>query len=205
MYPDSVQKLIDQFSKFPTIGQRTAARFVFYLMKKPEGEIKNLIQSILNLREAVMLCPSCFNSFEAQENSKKGEKEFCPICSNPARDKRLLCLVANEIDLAAIEKTKKYRGLFFVLGGLISTLKQDEDENLRIKGLEEKIKNSPEIKEIILALNPTTEGESSTLYLERLLGRFGKKISRLGRGLPFGGELEYADEETLEAALEGRK
>ena len=205
MYPNSVQKLIDQFSKFPTIGQRTAARFVFYLMKRPEGEIKDLIQSILNLKEAVRVCPSCFDSFEAQENTKKGEKELCPICSNPSRDKSLLCLVANEIDLAAIEKTKKCRGLFFVLGGLISALKQNDDENLRIKELEEKIKNGPEIKEIILALNPTTEGESSALYLERLLGPLDKKISRLGRGLPFGGELEYADEETLEAALEGRK
>jgi len=198
MYPPTIQKLIDLFSKFPTVGPRTAARFVFYLLKKPKGEIKELINSISNLEKTIKICSFCFNPFEGQE-------ELCPICSNPSRDKTLLCVVANETDLMAIEKIKKYNGLYFILGGTVSTLKKADLEKLRIKELEEQIKNHPQIKEIILALNPTTEGEATALYLERLLKPFNKKISRLGRGLPVGGELEYADEETLASALEGRK
>jgi recombination protein RecR len=197
-YPPSIQKLIELFSKFPTVGPRTAARFVFYLMKKPKEEVEELIKSISNLREIVKVCSFCFNPFE-------GEGELCPICSNHSRDKTLLCIVANETDLMAIEKTKKYQGLYFILGGTVSAIKKAEIEKLRIKELEERVKKRPEIKEIIIATNPTTEGEATALYLERILKPFNKKITRLGRGLPVGGELEYADEETLSSALEGRK
>ena len=198
MYPKSIQKLIDLFSKFPTVGPRTAARFVFYLMGLNKEEIEELIKSISDLKKNVKICPFCFNSFE-------GEDKFCQVCSNPSRDKTLLCIVANETDLMAIEKTKKYNGRYFILGGTVSTLKKADIEKLRIKELEERVKNNPEIKEIILAINPTTEGEATTLYLERLLKPLNKKITRLGRGLPVGGELEYADEETLSSALEARK
>jgi recombination protein RecR len=113
--------------------------------------------------------------------------------------------VSNETDLEALEKTKKYQGLYFILGGTVSRLKKADIEKLKIKELEKRLRNSQEIKEIILALNPTTEGEATTLYLERLLKPLNKKITRLGRGLPLGGELEYADEETLTSALESRK
>lgn len=198
MYPPVIQKLIDLFSKFPTVGPRTAARFVFYLMRLSKKEIEELIKSISDLKEKVKTCSFCFNFFE-------DEGKLCEICSNPSRDKSLLCVVASEIDLQAIEKTKKYNGLYFILGGTISTLKKADIEKLRIKELEERIKKSTEIKEIILALNPTPEGQATTLYLERLLKYFNKKITRLGRGLPVGGELEYADEETLTSALEGRR
>jgi len=201
-YPPSIQKLIDLFSKFPTIGPRTASRFVFYLLRKPKEEIDELIKSIHFLKERVKICSFCFNSFE-------GETALCPICLNPSRDRTLLCIVANETDLLSIEKTKKYRGLYFILGRMVSRLKKADIEKLRIKELEERIKSHPEIKEIIIALNSTTEGEATALYLERLLKPFGaaqgKKITRLGRGLPVGGELEYADEETLSSALEGRR
>ena len=201
MYSPSIQKLIDLFSKFPTVGPRTAGRFVFYLMQKSKDEIEELINSISALKKNVKICLRCFNPFE-------GEGEFCQICSNPSRDKTLLCVVANETDLQAIEKTKKYQGLYFVLGGTVSRLKKADIEKLRIKGLEKRIKNDRKIEEIILALNPTPEGEATTLYLERLiknLPAFKGQVTRLGRGLPVGGELEYADEETLSSALESRR
>jgi len=198
LYPPSIQKLIDLFSKFPTVGPRTAARFVFYLMRAKKEEVEALLNSISNLKKTVKICSFCFNPFE-------GEGELCPICSDPRRDKSLLCIVSNETDLSAIEKTKKYNGFYFILGGTISALKKADIKKLRIKELEERIKNRSEIKEIIIALNPTTEGEATALYLERILKPFGKKITRLGRGLPVGAELEYADEETLSSALEGRR
>lgn len=207
MYSPSVQKLIGLFSKFPTVGPRTAARFVFYLMGLKKEEIEELLKSIAELKKNIKICPFCFKPSEL-----KSENNFCEICSNPARDKSLLCIVANETDLESIEKIKKYNGRYFILGGTVSALKKSDIEKLRIKELEEKIKNHPEIQEIILAINPTPDGETTTLYLERLLkpltcGEQGrtKKITRLGRGLPIGAELEYADEETLRSALEGRK
>jgi len=198
MYSPTIQKLIDIFSKFPTVGPRTAARFVFYLLKKPKEEIENLISSINELKNNVKICKLCFNPFQ-------GDGELCEICQKPSRDKSLLCLVEKETDLISIEKTKKYNGLYFILGGTVSALKRVDIEKLRIKELEERIKNHPEIKEIILATNSTTEGQATALYLERLLKPLNKKITRLGRGLPVGAELEYADEETLSSALEGRK
>jgi len=190
MYSPTIQKLIDIFSKFPTVGPRTAARFVFYLLKKPKEEIENLISSINELKNNVKICKLCFNPFQ-------GDGELCEICQKPSRDKSLLCLVEKETDLISIEKTKKYNGLYFILGGTVSALKRADIEKLRIKELEERIKNHPEIKEIILATNSTTEGQATALYLERLLKPLNKKITRLGRGLPVGAELEYADEETI--------
>ena len=198
MYPHSIQKLIDLFSKLPTVGPRTASRFVFYLVGKSKEDVDKLVAAILDLKKNVKLCKLCFNPFE-------GEGELCEICSNPARDKSLLCIIEKETDLLVIEKTKKYKGLYFILGGQVSTFKKADIEKLRTKELEERVKNHPEIKEIIIAVNPTTEGEATALYLERLLKPLNIKITRLGRGLPVGGELEYADEETLGSALEGRK
>jgi len=198
MFPPSIKKLIDLFSKFPTVGPRTAARFVFYLLKLSKEEIENLTGAISDLKSAIKICPLCFNPFQS-------EGELCQICANPSRDKSLLCIIEKETDLLVIEKTKKYNGLYFILGGTVSRLKKADIEKLRTKELEEMVKNHPEIKEIIIAVNPTTEGESTALYLERLLKPLAKKITRLGRGLPVGGELEYADEETLGSALEGRK
>jgi len=197
VYPKSIQKLIDLFSKFPTVGPRTAARFVFYLLKLQKEEIENLTSSITNLKEKVKLCKLCFYPFE-------DEGELCEICRNPNRDKSLLCVVEKEPDLLTIEKIKKYIGLYFILGGTVSALKKADIKNLRTKQLLERAKN-PEIKEIIIATNSTTEGEATALYLERLLKPLNKKITRLGRGLPVGAELEYADEETLSSALESRR
>jgi recombination protein RecR len=198
MYPPTIQKLIEIFSKFPTVGQRTATRFVFYLLKKEGKEIEELAQKILELKKKVKICHLCFKPFE-------GEGKICEICRDPARKRNLLCLVEKETDLETIEKTKKYQGLYFVLGGPIKKIKREELEKLRMKELEKRIREDQKIEEIILALNPTTEGEAIGLFLERRLKNFNKKITRLGRGLPTGGELEYADEETISFALENRR
>ncbi len=198
MYSPSIEKLIKLFAKFPTIGSRTAARFVFYLIKRKDEEIEELIQAIQDVKKEVKICPLCLNPFE-------DKTELCEICGNPSRDKNLLCVVEKETDLASLEKINKYKGLYFVLGGTVSALKKDDIKKLKIQELEERIKNHPEIEEIIIAINPTTEGEATSLYLERNLKQFNKRITRLGRGLPTGGELEYADEQTLKDALERRR
>jgi len=177
-------------------------------MKLPKGEIEKLIKSISDLRNKIQLCLFCFNPFEVGNS----EQKLCSICANPARDKSLLCVVEKETDLISLEKIKKYKGLYFILGGTVSTLKKEDIKKLRAKELITRIKNPSDFikgsfgfKEVILAVNPTTEGEATTLYLERLLKSLNTKITRLGRGLPIGGELEYTDEETLGSALEGRK
>ena len=201
MFSPTIQKLIDLFAKFPTVGPRTAARFVFYLLKLPGEETEKIISAISNLKEKVKTCHSCFNSFE-------GEGKLCVICKDSNRDKSLLCVVEKESDLASIEKIKKYNGLYFILGETVSTLKKSDLLKLRTKELEERIKEQKNIQEIIIAINPTAEGETIALYLEKLLKKAlpeGKRVTRLGRGLPLGGEIEYADEETISSAFEGRR
>jgi len=197
MYPRSIQKLIELFSKFPTVGPRTASRFVFYLIKLNQEKFDELLSSLADLRKAIKICSFCFNPFEALD-----DKELCPICTDNSRDKTLLCIVEKEIDLISIEKKKKYKGLYFILGGTINLKKNDKD--IRVEELKQRIENS-NFQEIIIAFNPTTEGETTTLLIERKLKPFNIKITRLGRGLPVGGELEYADEDTLSSAFEGRK
>ena len=190
MYSPSVQKLIDVFSRFPTVGPRTAARFAFYLIHLPEEEINKITQAISDLRKNIQVCSLCSNPFE-----KENDEKLCPICRNKTRDRNLLCIVEKETDLNTLEKTKKYNGLYFILGKATSE---------RLDQLTQRIKNN-HLEEVIIALNPTTQGESEILRLERALKPFNIKITRLGLGLPVGGELEYADEETLSSALDGRK
>ena len=204
MYPKSIQKLIDQFSKFPTVGPKTAARFVFYLLRMPKEEINELIESISNLSKEIKLCSFCFKPFEGKGN-------LCEICYDTGRDRTKLCVVEKEVDLDTIEKTKKYKGLYFILGGTVSLLKKDS-KNIRIPELIERIKDpaafhlfDASFEEIIIATNPTLEGEATALRLERELNSLNKQVTKLGRGLPTGGELEYADEDTLGQALERRK
>ena len=211
MYSASIQKLIALFSKFPTVGPRTAARFVFYLLKLPKEELEQLSESVSSLQKKIRNCSFCFKPFEPFDAApafaeatagRQSRSDLCEICSDSRRDKSLLCIIEKETDMETIEKTKKYQGRYFILGGTVSKLKKEDIEELRIKELQERIKN---IKEIIIATNPTTEGEATTLYLERLLKPLGIKTTRLGRGLPVGGELEYADEETLSSAFDNRK
>ena len=197
MYSPAIQKLIAIFSKFPTIGPRTAARFVFYLLKASDAEIKEIAESIASLKSTVRQCSFCFNPFE-------GEGNLCEICKNPRRNQTMLCVVEKETDLVPIERTKKYLGRYFVLGGALSRFNREDLKDLRTEELLARA-SQKEIQETIIATNSTTEGESTALYLERILKPLGKKITRLARGLPLGGELEYADEETLGSALDGRK
>ncbi len=205
MYSERIQKLIDLFSRFPTVGPRTAARFVFYLIKNPKEKTAELLKAIENLAEKIKICGFCGKPYE--ENN--GQNDLCEICSSGARDKTLLCVVEKEEDLEAIENTKIFKGLYFILTGAISGLKSEknkEEIEKRLAKLIERIKNKEtEIKEIIIALNPTVEGENAALWLERKLKNLGLKMTRLARGLPKGGELEYADEETLSSALESRR
>ena len=201
MYPRSIQSLIEVFSRFPTIGPRTASRFVFYLLKISDEEIQELVDALQGLRKAIRQCSFCFNPFEIAEDEQK--EGLCAICRDPSRDSTLLCIVEKESDLETLEKTKQYKGRYFILGGVHDILKKDGLQNIKAQELKDRI--TGEIQEVILALNPTTEGEAAVLYLERTLKSLAKKITRLGRGLPVGGELEYADEETLRSALEGRK
>ena len=204
MYPESIQKLIDQFSKFPTVGPKAATRFAFYLFNSSRKEKDKLIESISNISRNVKQCSFCFKSFE-------GEESLCSICSDTNRDRTKLCLVEKEVDLNAIEKTKKYKGVYFILGGTMSHLK-NRSKKIRIAELIERIKDpipfhlfNASFKEIIIATNPTMEGETTARFLQRKLDPLNIKITKLGRGLPVGGELEYADNETLEEALERRR
>ncbi len=190
MYSPPIQKLIDVFSRFPTVGPRTAARFAFYLIGLSEEETNKITEAISNLRKNIQVCSLCFNPFE-----KENDEKLCPICRNKTRNKNLLCIVEKETDLNTLEKTKKYNGLYFILG---------QTNTEKLNQLTQRIKKN-HLEEIIIALNPTTQGESEILRLERVLKPLNIKITRLGRGLPVGGELEYADEETLSSALERRK
>lgn len=201
-YPPLIQKLIDFFSQFPNVGPRMATRFVFYLISREKPFIKDFALNILEIIKKIKICRFCFQPFQPQHNQSQ---IFCPICSDPTRDKNILCVIASEIDLFAIEKTKRYKGRYFILGGYLSTFKKADLEKLRIKELQERVKNNPQIKEIILAFNLTPEGEATILYLQKILKSLGKKITILGRGLPRGGEIEYADEDTLSFALSNRQ
>ncbi len=209
MYPKTIQKLIDLFSEFPTVGPRTAARFVFYLLGKNEKEIEDLNNAIFELKKRVKVCHFCFNPFEP---TGIAQEKLCSICSKPSRDKTLFCIIEKGTDLETIEKIKKYQGLYFILGGTVSSLKKEKIKELRFEELKERIEKpgkfgifDADFKEIIIATNSTTEGEATALYLVKVLKPFNKKISRLGKGLPVGSELEYADEETLSSALENRR
>ncbi len=188
---DSIKKLQQLFAQFPTIGTRTAGRFVSYLIQQPQEKIDELLTAIKDVKQNVKLCSFCFNPFESTG-------ELCSICSSPARNRQLLCIVEKEADLATIENTRKYTGLYFILGS----------HGARLENLLQKLA-AGNYTEIILALNPTLDGKSTSAAVRRTikerLPQAAFRITHLAQGLPVGGELEYADEETLESAFEGRK
>ena len=213
---DSINKLKDIFRKFPTVGPRTAGRFVYYLMKLPKERIDELTAAIYELKSKIKLCPMCFNPFEvgggpafAKASAGKPDlTELCAICSDPRRDKKLLCIVEKETDLLSLESTRKFNGLYFILGGTVGTMRKEDLSNLRIDQLKKRVSQNA-FAEIIVALNPTPEGRATSVLVEQTIKEIIPsptfKITHLAKGLPVGGELEYADEETLENALEGRK
>lgn len=196
MYPKIVQNLIDQFARLPSVGPKTAERLVFYLLKQPETQLHQFGEAIEHIKENIKICQKCFNF---------SESDPCHICSDSRRNSKIICVVAKPQDLIAIEKTASFDGLYHVLGGHINPLENTTPQDIRIKELSDRIKNNG-ITEIILALNPDLESETTSLYLIKLLKQFRNlKISRLARGLPMGADLEYADEITLENALKTRQ
>jgi len=195
IYPKSVATLIEQFQKFPSVGPKSAQRMAFYLLRMPMSEVQKIAQSIIDAKENTKTCEICFNLSSTSP---------CEICQSARRDKSTICVVAETKDLIAIEKTNEYNGLYHVLQGLISPLDGIGADDIRIKELLTRLTDE-NVKEIILALSPSVEGEATSLYLTKLIKPFGIKISRIAFGLPVGADLEYADEITIAKAIEGRR
>jgi len=195
-FPASIKKLIEEFSKLPTVGPKTAERFVFYLLRKNNQELKALSEAILSLKNNIKLCQNCFSVSETNP---------CSLCTNPNRSKESICVVATYRDLLNVEKTKQYNGQYHILGGVINPIEGFTPDKLTIKQLINKV-NNQNIKEVIIALNPNLEGETTTLYLNKTIKQINQKIkiSRIARGLPIGSDLEYADEMTISNALKYR-
>lgn len=194
MFPSSIQKLIEQFTRLPGIGPKTASRLAFHLLKKPQADLENFAQALKEAKKDLRTCSTCLNL---------SQSDPCSICSDQNRDKKTLCIVSESHDLESIEKTGEYNGLYFILGGVLNYLEGIGPDGLNIAQLAERLKNG-DINEIILALNPDLEGESTMLYLQNLLKNFNLKITRLAKGLPSGSDIEYADEITLGSALKNR-
>lgn len=189
-----LQTAIDELSKLPGIGKKTAQRLALFILKSNGDSVERLLKSIQELKSKLTLCKKCFNL---------SEDELCTICQSAKRDKTIICVVEEASDVLAIEKTNEYNGLYHVIGGVLSPLSGIGPDNLKIKQLMQRF-NSEDIKEVLLALNPDTEGETTTLYLAKLIKPLGIKITRIARGLPIGGDLEFADEATIGRALTGR-
>jgi recombination protein RecR len=190
-----VAALINEFSKLPTIGPKTAARLVFHLLNRPRNEAQTLAEAILAVKDKVHFCSICYSL---------SEQDPCEFCTDDRRDARVICVVAEAKDVYAIERTNAFKGRYHVLGGLISPMDGIGPAQLHVKELIERMARE-EPGEIILATNPNAEGEATALYLSRLLQPLGSIVSRLAYGLPIGGELDYADELTIAKALEGRR
>lgn len=195
--PDSITRLIEEFSKLPGVGPKSASRLTFYLLSKHQRDIESFADSLTNLKKNLVFCEDCFNIAELSP---------CAICSDPKRDKTKLMVVEEPLDVLALSRTD-YMGLYHVLGGVISPIDGIGPENLRVKELLDKLKKDNNIiAEVILATDPSLEGEATAMYLARQIEKDNPKlqVTRIARGLPVGGDLEYADEITLARALEGR-
>ena len=185
---------IEELSKLPSIGRKTAQRLALHILKSDKDSVANLVKAIEELKTRLRFCSRCFNI---------SVEDLCDICKSEKRDKNIICIVEEASDVIAIERTHEYNGLYHVLGGVLSPLNGIGPDSLKIKELLKRFENE-EIKEIILAINPDTEGETTALYLARLIKPLGIKVSRIARGLPIGGDLEFADEATIGRAVLGR-
>jgi recombination protein RecR len=190
---EALQLLIDEFARLPGIGRKTAQRLALHVLKQPREDAVRMAKALVNVKDKTRTCSVCCNITETDP---------CAICASPKRDRSVLCVVEEPNDVLALEKTNEYRGLYHVLGGSLSPLDGVGPDDLKIKELLARLQG--EITEVILAMNPNVEGEATTLYLGRLLKPLGVKVTRIARGLPVGGDLEFADEATLSRALEGR-
>lgn len=192
--PKTIQRAIEEFSKLPGIGSKSAERLVFYLLKKTTSDVNQLGKSILELKEGLLYCETCKNlSLE----------RLCEICKMDQRNKETVCVVEDALDLMAIEKSGSYQGIYHVLHGIISPIEGVGPDELTLAELIERAK-SGSIKEMILALNPSMEGEATAAYIMRYIQPLNIKVTRIARGIPVGGHLEYADSQTLKRAMEGR-
>lgn len=192
--PRAVQVLIDELSRLPGIGPKTASRLTYYLLRQPPEQSRTLADALVQLKERTRFCSVCFNMTE---------DDPCPLCRDEMRDAGLICVVEAPLDVIALERTHTFKGRYHVLHGAISPVEDIGPEDLRIRELMGRLQNA-KVHEVILATNPSYEGEATAMYLQKQIGPLGIKVTRLARGLPIGGDLEYADETTLARALEGR-
>jgi recombination protein RecR len=191
----AVDKLTQELNKLPGIGPKSAQRLAYYLLRAPEEQAKLLAEAILSVKQKTRLCSVCFNITDTDP---------CPICGNNNRDRSRICIVEQPQDILALEHIKSYNGLYHVLHGAISPTEGVGTDDIRVKELMKRLEGG-EVSEVILATNPTLEGETTAMYLGKLIAPLGIKVTRLARGLPFGTELEYADDVTLTRAIEGRQ
>lgn len=192
--PQPISRLIDEFARLPGIGPKTASRLTFYLLRMPEEQSLSLSEALSALKSSIVTCQRCFNLSDASP---------CEVCRDPRRDGTVICVVEEPLDVLALERTGEFKGMYHVLHGAISPVEGILPQDLKIKELVERVGKEP-IEELILATNPNLEGEATAAYIQRQLQGRPVKITRLARGLPMGGDLEYADEMTLTRALLGR-
>ena len=198
MYAGPIQDLIDELARLPGIGPKSAQRVAFHLLRSEDEDARRLAETIREAKERVRFCEVCFNI---------SDQDQCQYCRDPRRDRTVICVVQEPPDVIAIERTREFKGLYHVLQGAISPIDGIGPDDLRVKELVARVgpEHDGEIKEIILATNPNTEGAATAMYLARLLGPLGIEVTQLASGLPVGGDLEYADEVTLGRAIEGRR
>jgi len=194
-YPEPFARLIEALERLPGIGPKSAQRITFFLLKRPIDEVRELSEAVIALKEKITYCRTCFNVTD---------EDPCRICADPARDDRVLCVVEEPNDLLAMERTGEFRGRYHVLLGALSPLDGIGPEDIKVRELLARLESS-ETTEVILATNPNVEGEATALFLAKLLRPLGVRVTRIARGLPVGGDLEYADQVTLSKALEGRR
>jgi recombination protein RecR len=195
--PAPIQNLILAFERLPGVGPKTASRLAFYLLRAPEEVSSSLSEALAALKSATGMCASCFNITLAGQS-------LCEICSNPRRDEAIICVVEEPIDVLVLERTEGFQGRYHVLHGVLSPIEGVTPDDLKIRPLVERVQRGG-VKEVILATNPSMEGDATALYLRQQLAPLGPRITRLARGLPVGGDLEYADQNTLLRALAGRQ
>lgn len=194
-FPAALQNLADQFARLPGIGGKTAQRLAFHVLSLPLEEAEEFAEAILEAKKQVHTCPRCQNLTD---------REICPICDDPMRDNGVICVVAEPKDVIAMERSREFRGTYHVLHGVISPLNHVTQDDIKIKELLMRV-GTEEVREVIMATNPDTEGEATAMYISRLLRPMEVRVTRLAYGVPVGSQLEYADEVTLSRALEGRQ
>ena len=194
-FPASFENLIDGFASLPGIGRKSAQRLAFYILSLPQEEAERFADAVLEAKRSVHTCPVCQNLTDG---------ELCPVCASDNRDKSVICVVSEPRDVLSIERSREYRGLYHVLHGALSPMNHIGPDDLRIRELTERVAAGG-VEEVIMATNPDTEGDTTAMYISRLLRPFGVKVTRLGFGVPVGSNLEYADDATMLKALEGRR